>query len=51
MDNCLLAVVRTLLPDFWGNGNNIMDNFPEDAWRFLSQAPGPFQSKMLVQDL
>ena len=36
---------------FWGNFNDIMDNNPEDAWRFLSQAPGQaFQSKMLVQD-
>ena len=36
---------------FWGNFNDIMDNNPEDAWRYLSQAPGQaFQSKMLVQE-
>ena len=36
---------------FWGNFSDIMDNNPEDAWRFLSQAPGQaFQSKMLVQE-
>ena len=37
--------------DFWGGFSQIMDNNPEDAWKFLSQAPGAaFQSKMLVQD-
>ena len=29
----------------------MMDNNPEDAWKYLSQAPGAaFQQKMLVQD-
>ena len=38
--------------DFWGNFGSMMDNNPEDAWKYLSQAPGAaFQSKMLVQDL
>ena len=37
--------------DFWGNFGSMMDNNPEDAWKYLSQAPGAaFQSKMLVQD-
>jgi len=37
--------------DFWGNFGEMMDNSPEDAWKFLSQAPGAaFQSKMLVQE-
>ena len=37
--------------DFWGNFGSMMDNNPEDAWKYLSSAPGAaFQSKMLVQD-
>ena len=37
---------------FWNNFSGIMDSNPEDAWKYLSQAPGQaFQSKMLVQDL
>ncbi len=36
---------------FWGDFSSLMDNNPESAWQFLSQAPGAaFQSKMLVQD-
>jgi len=38
--------------DFWGGFSSMMDNNPEDAWKYLSQAPGQaFQQKMLVQDL
>ena len=38
--------------DFWGSFGEMMDSNPENAWQFLSQAPGAaFQSKMLVQDL
>ena len=38
--------------DFWGNFGEMMDSNPEQAWQYLSQAPGAaFQSKMLVQDL
>ena len=38
--------------DFWGGFSNMMDSSPEDAWKFLSQAPAQaFQQKMLVQDL
>ena len=37
--------------DFWGNFGQIMDNNPENAWKFLSQAPqGALQAKMLVQE-
>ena len=37
--------------DFWGSFSDMMDNNPENAWQFLSQAPGQaFQTKMLVQD-
>ncbi len=37
--------------DFWGGFGQVMDNNPENAWKFLSQAPqGALQSKMLVQD-
>ena len=36
---------------FWGDFSSLMDNNPEQAWQFLSQAPQrAFQSKMLVQD-
>ena len=38
--------------NFWGGFSQLMDNKPEDAWKFLSQAPAQaFQQKMLVQDL
>jgi len=38
--------------DFWGNFSEMMDSSPENAWQYLSSAPGAaFQSKMLVQDL
>jgi hypothetical protein len=38
--------------DFWGQFSDMMDSSPENAWQYLSQAPGQaFQSKMLVQDL
>ena len=37
--------------DFWGGFSHLMDNNPENAWKFLSQAPqGALQTKMLVQD-
>ena len=37
--------------NFWGDFNQLMDSNPEDAWKYLSAAPGAaFQSKMLVQD-
>ncbi len=37
--------------DFWGGFSQLMDNNPENAWKFLSQAPqGALQTKMLVQD-
>ena len=36
---------------FWGDFSSMMDNNPEQAWQFLSQAPQQaFQNKMLVQD-
>ena len=36
---------------FWGNFSSMMDNNPEDAWKYLSQAPqGALGSKLLVQD-
>ena len=38
--------------DFWGGFSQMMDNNPEDAWKFLAQAPqGALQAKALVQDL
>ena len=38
--------------NFWGGFGELMDNRPEDAWKYLSQAdPRAFQSKMMVQDL
>ena len=38
--------------DFWGGLSHLMDSHPEDAWKFLAQAPqGALQTKMLVQDL
>jgi hypothetical protein len=37
--------------DFWGNFSELMDNSPERAWQYLSQAPqGMLQTKMLIQD-
>ena len=37
--------------DFWGGFSQMMDNNPEDAWKYLAQAPqGAMQAKMLVQD-
>ena len=37
--------------DFWGGFSEMMDNNPENAWRFLAQAPqGALQQKALVQD-
>ena len=37
--------------DFWGGFGQIMDSNPEDAWKFLAQAPqGALQTKMLVQE-
>ena len=42
----------TAANQFWNNFNGIMDSNPEDAWKYLSAAPGQaFQTKMLVQDL
>ena len=38
--------------DFWGGFGQIMDNNPEDAWKYLAAAPqGALGAKMLVQDL
>jgi hypothetical protein len=38
--------------DFWGGFSQMMDQNPEQAWQYLSQAPqGSLSSKMLVQDL
>ena len=38
--------------DFWGDFSQLMDQNPENAWQYLSQAPqGALQTKMLVQDL
>ena len=37
--------------DFWGGFGQMMDNNPENAWKYLAQAPaGALQAKMLVQD-
>ena len=37
---------------FWGNFSQLMDQRPEDAWKYLSQAPpAAIASKMLVQDI
>ena len=36
---------------FWGDFGEIMDNNPEDAWKYLAQAgPQALQTKLLVQD-
>ena len=38
--------------DFWGSFSEMMDSSPENAWKYLSQAPqGALQAKALVQDL
>ena len=38
--------------DFWGGFGQLMDNNPENAWKYLSQAPqGALQAKLLVQDI
>jgi hypothetical protein len=37
--------------DFWGGFGQMMDNNPENAWKYLAQAPqGALQAKMLVQE-
>ncbi len=37
---------------FWGNFSEMMDSSPENAWKYLSAAPGAaFQTKALIQDL
>ena len=37
--------------DFWGGFAQMMDQNPENAWQYLSQAPqGALSTKMLVQD-
>ena len=37
---------------FWNGFGQMMDNDPENAWKYLAQAPNKaFQQKMLVQDL
>lgn len=38
--------------DFWGGFSQLMDQSPEQAWQYLSQAPqGALSAKMLVQDV
>ena len=38
--------------NFWGGLSQIMDNNPEDAWKYLAQSdPAALQTKVLVQDL
>ena len=38
--------------DFWGSFSQMMDQNPEQAWQYLSQAPqGALSGKMLVQDI
>ena len=38
--------------DFWGGFSQMMDQNPEQAWQYLSQAPqGALAAKMLVQDI
>ena len=38
--------------DFWGSFSEMMDSSPENAWKYLAQAPqGALSAKMLVQDL
>jgi hypothetical protein len=37
--------------DFWGSFSQMMDNNPEQAWQYLSQAPqSALQGKALIQD-
>ena len=37
--------------DFWGSFSQMMDNNPEQAWQYLSQAPqSALQAKALIQD-
>ena len=37
--------------DFWGSFSQMMDSSPENAWKYLSQAPqGALQAKALIQD-
>ena len=37
--------------DFWGGFGQMMDNNPENAWKYLAQAPqGALQAKLLVQE-
>ena len=38
--------------DFWGEFSQMMDSSPENAWKYLSQAPQTaLQGKALIQDL
>ena len=38
--------------NFWGDFSQLMDQNPEAAWQYLSQAPqGALQAKMLIQDI
>ena len=42
---------RSASQNFWGDFSQMMDQNPEMAWQYLSQAPqGALQSKMLIQD-
>ena len=44
--------VASQAQDFWGSFSEMMDSSPENAWKYLSQAPqGALQAKALVQDL
>ena len=37
---------------FWGDFSQLMDQNPENAWQYLSQAPqGALQTKALIQDI
>jgi len=37
--------------DFWSGFGEMMDNNPENAWKYLAQAgPGALQTKMLIQE-
>jgi len=37
--------------DFWGGFGQMMDNNPENAWKYLAQAgPAALQTKMLIQE-
>lgn len=38
--------------NFWGDFSQMMDQNPEQAWQYLSQAPqGALQAKQLIQDI